>query len=79
MHACALIVFRFLDSPSPPKLVSRKHSKFTYDASTGSWTLIDLDSVNGTFVNDMRIKSTRLLCVAWIIHDRILTTLVPHI
>jgi ABC-type multidrug transport system ATPase subunit/pSer/pThr/pTyr-binding forkhead associated (FHA) protein len=44
-----------LDDP----LVSRRHAEFRRLAD-GRWTLVDLGSFNGTFVNGVRLEETRL-------------------
>lgn len=38
--------------------VSARHASLTFEA--GTWTLVDLDSTNGTFVNDQRSTTVRL-------------------
>src|SRR5262245_43834532 len=38
--------------------ISRHHAHLTRDAATDSWTLTDLGSANGTFVNEQPITGT---------------------
>jgi hypothetical protein len=40
----------------PDNSVSRFHAFFQQDAKSGEWRLIDAESTNGTFVNDLRIE-----------------------
>jgi len=49
------LVDLWVDSPEQPKLVSRRHASLTYNKEDGSWVLQDLNSLNGTFVNDIKV------------------------
>lgn len=46
--------------PLEDQIVSRRHARITRDAK-GAWWIEDLQSKNGTFVNDELIKRTRLV------------------
>jgi DNA-binding winged helix-turn-helix (wHTH) protein len=41
--------------------VSRRHARVQLDPTTGAAAIQDLDSMNGTFVNDVRVEGTRPL------------------
>ncbi|MDY0059793.1 MAG: FHA domain-containing protein [Myxococcota bacterium] len=41
--------------------LSAKHATIRHDANEGSFTLIDLDSTNGTYLNDKRITKDELI------------------
>lgn len=56
---------RWLYSPAQPKRISRRHAQLRYDAATGRWTLSDLSSVNGTYVNGVKMQR------AWTFHLRV--------
>ena len=45
--------------PLEDQIVSRRHARITRDAN-GAWWIEDLQSKNGTFVNDELVKRTRL-------------------
>jgi pSer/pThr/pTyr-binding forkhead associated (FHA) protein len=47
------------DLRMPMPDVSRRHCRFVYSAA--GWQVIDLDSLNGVFVNGMRINSVSIL------------------
>jgi hypothetical protein len=60
-----------LDDPIYPKNLSRAHARFEYHAeqpsglntskdATGFWTIKDLDSLNGFFVNGVKLQSATL-------------------
>lgn len=41
-------------------VVSRKHARIAFNSNSKSWYLTDLDSKNGTFVNDSKIRQVKL-------------------
>jgi two-component system, cell cycle response regulator len=47
------------DFTVPRNSVSRQHARLVQD-ETGDWSVDDLNSTNGTFVNEARIRSSRL-------------------
>ncbi len=59
-EACALNIGRTRDNDIfyENKFVSGKHAKLSYN--NGSWSIIDTDSTNGTYVNGYRVKSQNL-------------------
>lgn len=48
--------------------VSRKHAQLMLDVASGRLLLVDLGSMNGSFVNRMRVTGSRLLDVGDIVH-----------
>ncbi len=42
------------------RLASRRHAALTYDAATATWSLRDLDSRNGTWLDGVQISETSL-------------------
>jgi hypothetical protein len=54
------ISFISLDFPELPTIMSRRHARFTINEE-GSFTLEDLGSKNGTFVNDRKIEGRHVL------------------
>ena len=46
-----------LDTPAIPRLCSRQHASAVFSPVTESWHIKDLDSANGTFLNDTRLVS----------------------
>lgn len=48
-----------LDICVPDKAISRRHAEFSY--RDGQWAVRDLNSANGTFINELRIHEVSLL------------------
>ena len=50
------------DLPLPyPNIVANRHLKISFDQSQGSWTVYDLGSSNGTFIDTNRISSYTII------------------
>lgn len=46
------------DLPLPyPNIVDSRHLKLSFDQSQGSWTIYDLGSSNGTYINSQRVNN----------------------
>ena len=41
------------------ELMSRSHACFTFDTSSKTWCVRDFGSLNGTFVNTIRLSATK--------------------
>lgn len=41
--------------------ISRRHAELAHDAATGAWSVRDLDSTNGTFVDEARVRDAQAL------------------
>ena len=46
-------------------MISRNHARLEFERKGGHWKLIDADSLNGVFVNDVKIKEKVLGCVVY--------------
>jgi len=45
------------------RTVSRRHAKLWFDAASGRWYLADVQSANGTFVNQMRLQPNQAVAL----------------
>jgi eukaryotic-like serine/threonine-protein kinase len=45
------------------RTVSRRHAKLWFDGASGHWYLADIQSANGTFVNQMRLQPNQAVAL----------------